>query len=207
MSKKGLCDFDIDNTLTRAQLATPEGCGVPSLRQYPSCHKCEGDDNTYLYGLENTSTRPGAYAFEAVQRCKDMGYNVAIATASNCSGNGPSDVQAVQSRFQFLKGMGFPDNVVSASGAAGPALQCANALNGGNKEVMVRKLIKTFHADPRHTMFFDDNVTKRHQVRNIPGVVIGKASVQCGGEWCPTGCGLQKREFDDAVRREQRNPR
>ena len=179
---EGLCVFDIDNTLTRAKYATAEECEVPSLRQEPS----------YLYG-------PGVYALEAVQRCKNLGYRPVVATAAHCDRQTPR-------RLAFLQGLGFGEDVVTAAGAAGPGLQCANPINGGNKEMMVRKLMKDYDMPGERVMFFDDTKAMRHQVRRIPGVVTGIASPGCGGYYCDTACGLQKREFDDAVRRRFQSP-
>eukprot|EP01064_Diplonema_japonicum_P035898 TRINITY_DN78_c2_g1_i2.p1 TRINITY_DN78_c2_g1~~TRINITY_DN78_c2_g1_i2.p1 ORF type:complete len:204 (+),score=29.59 TRINITY_DN78_c2_g1_i2:58-669(+) len=191
---KGLCVFDIDNTLTRGAAAGMECNEKKGIRFTPECNKCEGDRSAAGLGFKGASTYPGAYAKEAIRHCREQGYAVGVATYARCAAQGPA---GVDSRLQFLSGMGLPHSVVSRDPSGtyhkGPALMCYSSTTP-NKGTMVKKLMDNFSVSPSHTVFFDDQKRFLKQVKPTHAHTQ-LASSSCHGVYCPTGCGLTKTEF------------
>eukprot|EP01059_Diplonema_ambulator_P027113 TRINITY_DN44820_c0_g1_i1.p1 TRINITY_DN44820_c0_g1~~TRINITY_DN44820_c0_g1_i1.p1 ORF type:complete len:221 (+),score=25.03 TRINITY_DN44820_c0_g1_i1:66-665(+) len=195
MPSKGLCVFDVDNTLTRGAAAGIE-CG--RVRWNPECRKCEGDSSAAGLGFKDASTYPAVYGKQAVKECLEHGYSVGVATFERCHGSGPA---AVHSRLSFLQGLGMPSSVVAADSTGrlhrGPNLICKDSTTP-TKGTMVSRLMHLTHTSPSHTIFFDDQKRFINQVK-ATHARTQLASSSCHGVYCPTGCGLNKKEFEHGL--------
>eukprot|EP00759_Apiculatamorpha_spiralis_P013239 PhF_6_TR19964/c0_g1_i3/m.29105 len=195
---KGMCIFDIDNTLTRGPLASVSACGP--LPMTPPCTNCMSEDRATMYNVgTDRNIYPAPYAKQAVAACKAEGLRTVVATGEHCKSHFPGDKYHVDTRLQFLKDLGFGKDVVrvGANGQLerGPNLLCSDPSNAGNKAIMVKKLLKSTHTPADRAVFWDDNTIYRQQVRTVGDVTIAHASRQCGGAWCPEGCGITQGEF------------
>ncbi len=185
---KGLCVFDIDNTILRGPASSAAVCGGTDMPTDVVCPGCDLDTYKDLYAAP--------YAKQAIAACLANNFAVAVATGESCGLGGPTNRPSIPSRLSFLRDLGMPPDVVSSSLVAGPSLQCAPTHAAhGDKEIMVRGLMKRFNVAAKDTYFFDDDTKFRAQVARIPGVHIGTASDNCAGVWCPEGCGLTKENF------------
>jgi hypothetical protein len=169
----------------------------------PVCHDCVSEDRAALYNVQDRNMYAASYAKQAIAHCKAKGFGVVVATGEHCAPHFPGDRFDVNTRLSFLKELGFGSDVVREGKGGqllvGPSLQCANAGNGSNKAVMVKKLLEQSHTPANKAVFWDDNTIYRHQVRTIPGVTVSHASSACGGGWCPTGCGISKENYKSGM--------
>ena len=189
---KGLCVFDVDNTITRGAGAGSE-CG--SIKNSPVCIGCEGDSTAARLGYSGANNYPAVYGKQAIKQCIDNGMAVGVATFARCKGSGPA---GVHSRYGFLSGMGLPSDVVhkSTDGSIhrGGGLQCYSS-STPSKGVMISNLMKRYGVSPQKTVFFDDQKRFLDQVAPTHAH-LQQASKSCHGVYCPTGCGLSRKEFE-----------
>eukprot|EP00756_Hemistasia_phaeocysticola_P013705 Hpha_TRINITY_DN15296_c1_g1::TRINITY_DN15296_c1_g1_i1::g.66198::m.66198 len=199
---KGLCVFDMDNTLTRDMLSTTESCGRkaptrPSWRLPP-------------HGILPVQQYPAVYARQAISDCLSHGFAVGVATAAPCQPpaalgdpGGKKAKSSLHTRMTFLKDLGMPPNVVDVKGGQGPAYQCIDIDGPGasKKSRMVGNLMSYYNVPENKTVFFDDQQKFLNEVKGVhPQVTTQLASSrECHGKVCLTACGLRKAEFDRGI--------
>eukprot|EP01064_Diplonema_japonicum_P004990 TRINITY_DN13300_c0_g1_i1.p1 TRINITY_DN13300_c0_g1~~TRINITY_DN13300_c0_g1_i1.p1 ORF type:complete len:297 (+),score=46.62 TRINITY_DN13300_c0_g1_i1:49-939(+) len=204
---KGLCVFDMDNTLTRDMLSSEKACRA-KVERTPAWHIPE-------QGVLAAEQYPGLYAKQAVKRCLNEGFAVGVATAAPCvpppalgDPGGRKARESLQTRMGFLKGIGMPSTVVTAQNQQGPAYQCIDDLSGNGtskKSQMVGNLMGFYGTKQENTVFFDDQQRFLNEVNSVyPKVTTQLASSkECHGKVCLKACGLRKSEFDVGIGKAQ----
>eukprot|EP01062_Namystynia_karyoxenos_P031324 TRINITY_DN2323_c0_g1_i2.p1 TRINITY_DN2323_c0_g1~~TRINITY_DN2323_c0_g1_i2.p1 ORF type:complete len:299 (+),score=60.56 TRINITY_DN2323_c0_g1_i2:147-1043(+) len=199
---RGLCVFDMDNTLTRDMLSTSESCGTHAPTR-PSWHLPP-------HGILPVTQYPAVYAKEAVARCLHDGFAVGVATAAPCAPppalgdpGGQQAKSSLHSRMAFLRDIGMPPQVADAKGKQGPAYQCIDTddSTGRLKSRMVGNLMSYYGVPAKKTVFFDDQQKFLDEVKSVhPQVTTQLASArECHGKVCLKACGLRQTEFERGV--------
>ena len=199
-SPKKVCVFDIDNTLTAAASAKNE----------PVCNLSPVGKSADTSTSSAHGDPAAPYAKEAIKRCRDKGYGVAIATAESKK-NATSDIQK-----KFLRSIGWNEKTdplyhcdLSKEVTGKTYTICADPTNHGSvKKPMYEKIAKDFNVDIKDLIIFDDDEKNlslcRYLMTNAGSTSCNEtkcnnciqASTNCDGKWCGEGCGLTKQNFD-----------
>ena len=190
MSGKKVCIFDIDNTLTHAAKA--------------ECKTCTG--------LIPCSTNPGfcpawpknsgtsSAVLNTVKACRKGGYEVAVATAeSGLESYNPKQVKFLQNVLgEDLYNTPMLQNSCTAQNynylmCTGQKTDhpCCNTEHS-DKKGMYMNIMNHLGIHPsefNNSIVFDDaqsNLT----AANFLGMKTCQASLNCGGKYCDTGCGI-----------------
>ena len=179
-----VCIFDIDRTLTHGDKANPEVCpGLERFDEFPPMYPAFGGGTTQEVR-------------EVIQRCKDRGYEIAIATAEE---GAQAHTPKQHAFLKYVDPEVFTDEFLSS-----PRFQSAcNVINEPwcthnqykNKTAMFQNIMNYYNIPPsewKNSIVFDDmapNLTTASEM----GFKVCQASQECGGQGgCPQGCGLRR---------------
>lgn len=181
-SLKKVCIFDIDNTLTHGAQANNQLCPGVQFYKDPGPHWPPGGGTT-------NEIR------EVIKECQNQGYDIAIATAE-------SEEEAVNDiQFKFLENIN-PDIFTpqffvsdrfqrSCSVVASPY---CNTNEYADKTGMYQNIMKHYGIPPnewKNSVVFDDDMNNLTTASRM-GFRVCQASPECGGKYCPQGCGVRK---------------
>ena len=192
MSKK-VCIFDIDNTLTHGADATPKIC----------CPSGEKNCLVSKYQPQWPPKKSGTsqYALDTIKKCKDHGYEIAIATAeTGLQVNPPKQRKFVREMIgKNLYDTPMLQNSCTAQGfnyemcTGNPKTDhvCCNT-EYTDKTRMYLNIMNHLDIDPvdyGNSIVFDDDQSNLETARGL-GFKTCQASLNCGGSYCTQGCGI-----------------
>lgn len=178
-----VCIFDFDNTLTHGEDATPEVCEALGIAL---------DDSVQPGWPAHSGTTDAAR--QTIQDCVDAGYHIAISTNESKS-------QWSRKNEDFLREL-HPD-IFTSEFFASPAFQfsctvlqdCASSALSKNS--MYQNIAQHYQIpveDYGASVVFDDE-SKNLAVAQDMGFRVVQASLNCGGAYCTSGCGLGPNGF------------
>jgi hypothetical protein len=181
-----VCIFDIDNTLTHGVDANSNTC--PGVQFHndpgPSWPKVGSGSTNDIKAV--------------VQKCRDQGYGLAIATAE-------SENEAINpTQFAFLKDINpafdeqflTSDRFQRACSVVDPPYCITNEY--ANKTGMYENIMNSYGIPPDqwgNSVVFDDDMNNLTTARGM-GFRVCQASPECGGKYCTKGCGVRKDCFN-----------
>jgi len=171
---KKVCVFDIDNTLTAAPDKTSNT--LQSHSGYPASN----------------------FAAQAIKKCRDKGYGVAVATAES------NKIATSAKQTKFLRSVGIKSTdplracqkfKPSADGTYDICLD--DRVLGSVKQPMYKSIAKHFNVPMENLIIFDDDKNNLRLCLNLTKNCKNciQASKNCKGTWCKEGSGLLESDF------------
>ena len=179
-SKKKVCIFDIDNTVTVGG---------------KSC--CKHLDNVVQpsWPEKGSGTTEGAKL--AIKNCIENGYIIAFATAeSECEATNEIQKKFIKYIYPSATEEFFNSYLYQHSGRllSDPELEFESK-QPGVVNIMGRNGLDIPHSDWGCSIFFDDNIQALSDVARL-GLQVRQASIECGGKYCDFGCGITEQLAD-----------
>ena len=174
-----VCIFDIDNTLTHGAKASENTCPNTIFENRPEpAWPVRGGTNQFVK--------------QVVQKCKDKGYGLAIASAES------GDEAINQRQYTFLSNINSDFNPQFLQS---PRYQTSCSIFSkpyclkneyADKTAMYQNIMNYYNIPPANwnqSIVFDD-VTSNLCTANRLGFKTCQASPECGGSYCEQGCGI-----------------
>jgi hypothetical protein len=182
-----MCIFDIDNTLTFANNANEEACGVSFDDSGPPPQWPDPSGTTDVVK-------------QAISDCLKNDYGIAIATAE--TGNqAESNIEFIKSLNPYLDDAWIRSPNFQHSCTIGDKKLCKD-VPYSDKTAMLLNIMNYNNIPPEeweNSVFFDDAMSNLSTASTFSEVSDDgtdlktcQASPNCGGEYCDTGCGLPR---------------
>ena len=189
-----VCIFDVDNTLTHGIDASQSSC-------CPQGNNCLLNDPQYQPNWPTTGSGTSQYVLDTIKKCKNNGYDIAIATAES----GLESMNPHQKRFikavtgKQLQGTPMFQNSCTAQGIDNATCVQGNkdnhpcCANEHPDKTNMYNNIMNHKNIPKNkwnrSIVFDDAQSNLDTAKKL-GFRTCQASPKCKGVYCNKGCGI-----------------